>query len=207
MSLGLRQQQIRTTASSVLVLNLAIADLFYSVLCLPFIFTIYLIIFRSDLDLEAPLAHGFENKCQFSAFFRYTTCISEWTTIGLMALEKSNRFLPFRFITISRYARWQKGGYRWFTPKKSACYCLLIWILSICMQMPTLLEVGAFFGKFGYNVDTIKCDFVSSEGQSFGMRDFFFLMEAPIPCALILVGYIAIIVRIKSSTRFMKKFG
>ncbi|XP_047741443.1 uncharacterized protein LOC125179474 [Hyalella azteca] len=172
----------------------------FGVLCLPFVFSIYLIIFRSGLDLEAPLSHGSEtNICQFSAFFRYTSAISEWTTIGLMALE--------RFITISRYARWQKGGYRWFTPKKSACYCLLIWILSICMQMPTLLEVGAFFGKFGYNVDTIKCDFVSSEGQSFGMRDFFFLMEAPIPCALILVGYIAIIVRIKSSTRFMKKFG
>ncbi|XP_018007309.1 uncharacterized protein LOC108665098 [Hyalella azteca] len=199
MILGQRQQQIRTTASSVLVLNLAIADLCYSVLCLPFVFSIYLIIFRSGLDLEAPLSHGFDTKCQFSAFFRYTNAISEWTTIGLMALE--------RFITISRYARWQKGGYRWFTPKKSACYCLMIWIVGVGLQLPTLLEAGPFFGKFGYNTDTVKCDFVSDQPENFGMRDVFFLMEAPVPCVLILVGYIAIIVRIKSSTRFMKKFG
>ncbi|KAF2362243.1 G protein-coupled receptor rhodopsin-like, partial [Trinorchestia longiramus] len=199
------QQKIRTTSSTVLVLNLAIADLCYSVICLPFIFAIYYLVYTSGLNLEAPLDHGFGEMCRFSAFIRYTNAISEWTTIGLMALE--------RFITISRYSKWQKGGNRWFTPRKSAYYCIVIWILAGICQLPTLLEVGEaipFFGEFGYNIDTLKCDFVADskeELEGFGIREFFFLLEAAIPCCLILVGYIAIILKIKNSARFMRRFG
>ncbi|XP_071537525.1 protein trapped in endoderm-1-like [Panulirus ornatus] len=181
------------TADTVLIINLSIADLFYSAISLPFMFTTYyrLYTFRG----QAPWGDG-DVACMVSAFLRYTNAIAEWTTLGLMALE--------RCLTIYNFRTCRRPS-RWFTPGKTALYCCLIWLLSMGCQLPTLTMN---FGYFGYNAEFAKCDFNDNmRYQYFSPRVMFFALESMVPCILILIGYIVILVQVySSSTRILAIF-
>nr|XP_053650580.1 neuropeptide CCHamide-1 receptor-like [Cherax quadricarinatus] len=136
------------------------------------------------------------SACMVSAFMRYTNAIAEWTTLGLMALE--------RCITIYNY-RHSVGPSSWFTTRKTIAYCCTIWLLSLACQMPTLTGK---FGKFSYNADYAKCDFTFNRTQYgvFSPRNMFFMLESMIPCILIMIGYVVILVQVHTSSSHVLSF-
>ncbi|XP_042218880.1 G-protein coupled receptor moody-like [Homarus americanus] len=179
------------TPDTVLIINLALADLFYSSISLPFMFTTYYRLYNNKMNNteECPWVEG-DSACQLSAFLRYTNAIVEWTTLGLMALE--------RCVTIYNY-RHSRAPSSWFTSRKTAAYCCIIWLLGMTCQLPTLT---GNFGTFGYNPDYVKCDFICSGIHSkwLSPRVMFFALESMVPCILILIGYIIILMQVYSSS-------
>ncbi|XP_068202975.1 G-protein coupled receptor moody-like [Palaemon carinicauda] len=173
------------TPDTVLVTNLAIADLFYSAINLPFIFVTYYRIY-SDSD-GCPWDQD-SVPCKVSAFLRYWNAISEWMTLGLMALERS--------VCIYKYRSYQRKS-RWFTTNKTVFYCVLIWCFGMICQIPTLTSVNSF----GYNNKYVKCDFIGETP-----RMLFFALESIVPCFLILIGYIVILIQIHSNDAHILPF-
>ncbi|XP_066963267.1 melatonin receptor type 1A-like [Macrobrachium rosenbergii] len=166
------------TPDTVLITNLAIADLFYSAINLPFIFVTYYRIYNKSP--QCPW-EGESLPCRVSAFLRYTNAISEWMTLGLMALERS--------VCIYKFRSHQRKS-KWFTRKKTIFYCVLIWCFGVLCQVPPLMSEGSF----GYNENFIKCDFTKETP-----RLLFFALESLVPCILILIGYIVILFQIYSN--------
>ena len=64
-----------------------------------------------------------------------------------------------------------------------------------------------FFGKFGYNEYTLKCDFIIKGDNHFNVRMMFFVVEALVPTFLIVICYLAIIYQIYSSSKIAASFG
>ncbi|RXG58754.1 hypothetical protein Avbf_14985, partial [Armadillidium vulgare] len=60
------------------------------------------------------------------------------------------------------------------------------------------------FGRFGYNQDTLKCDFMPTGNATYFVtpRVFFFALESAVPCFLILIGYVVILMQVYSSKSF-----
>ncbi|XP_063850146.1 G-protein coupled receptor moody-like isoform X2 [Scylla paramamosain] len=181
------------TPDTVLIINLAFADLFYSAISLPFMFTTYYRLSQTERD---PWEEGNTN-CKVSAFIRYANAIAEWTTLGLMALERCVTIYNFRNC---------RGPSRFFTTFKTICYCCSIWLLAIFLQLPTFFDK---FGTFGYNADFVKCDFIDvNETQSLiSPRMVFFALESAVPCVLILIGYLVILFQVYSSSAALSIFG
>ncbi|XP_064085651.1 lysophosphatidic acid receptor 4-like isoform X2 [Macrobrachium nipponense] len=163
------------TADTVFITNLAIADLFYSAINLPFIFTTYYRIYNEECPWKVDSL-----PCKVSAFLRYANAISEWMTLGLMALERS--------VCIYKY-RSHQGKSKWFTRNKAILYCVLIWSFGLLCQVHTLTSEQSF----SYNEAFVKCDFIEERP-----RLLFFAIESLVPCILILIGYIVILCQIYS---------
>lgn len=182
------------TPDTVLIINLAFADLFYSSISLPFMFTTYYRLSETGRD---PWEEG-DTACKVSAFIRYANAIAEWTTLGLMALE--------RCVTIYNF-RTCRGPSQLFTTRKTVCYCCGIWLLAICFQLATLFDK---FGTFGYNSYFVKCDFVDTNetlNSVISPRMVFFALESAVPCVLILIGYLVILFQVYSSSAALSIFG
>ncbi|XP_045599568.1 compound eye opsin BCRH2 [Procambarus clarkii] len=181
------------TPDTVFIINLALADLCYSSISLPFMFLTYYRLYGNNL--QAPWDP--DNKpCMVSAFLRYTNAIAEWTTLGLMALE--------RCVTIYNFRR-SRGPSSLFSANKTVLYCVLIWIMGMMCQMPTLTGK---FGEFAYNADYVKCDFTynRTEYRVFSPRTMFFALESMVPCILILIGYLFILFQVHSSSNNVLSF-
>ncbi|XP_076059220.1 uncharacterized protein LOC143035904 [Oratosquilla oratoria] len=172
------------TADLVLIFNLALCDLFYCSVSLPFMFITYFTVYNK----ERPW-FGHSKLCELSAFFRYTTAICEWMTLGLLALE--------RWMCIHQY-RLSAGRSRWFKPRLTIAYCITMWIASVCMQLPTLLSK---FGNFSFNSLTFKCDFCNPDRNMINPRILFFTIESMVPCIFIFVGYMAILCQVYNSSQ------
>ena len=71
-----------------------------------------------------------------------------------------------------------------------------------------LFQITEFFQQFGYNWDTLKCDFVMEDpdteiAKGFSVRTVFFLAEAAVPCILIFFCYAAVIIQIHKTNRML----
>lgn len=185
------------TPDTVLIINLALADFLYSAFNLPFMFITYYTIYEGNVSGNPKVPwENYKDACSFSAFLRYTNAISEWTTLGLMALE--------RCICIHKFRHNSRRPNKWFTCWKTFFYCLSIWLFGIALQMPTYLGV---YGTFGYNNITLKCDFMATSAEA-SPRIMFFTMETAIPCILIFIGNNFILVQVyANNSRILSVMG
>ncbi|CAL4211956.1 unnamed protein product, partial [Meganyctiphanes norvegica] len=117
------------TADTVLIFNLALADFFYSFISLPPIFITYLF---EHLNIDP---WGFQHGCTIctiTAFLCYTTAIAEWTTLGVMAIERCTSIYKFRQ---------SNRRSKLFTPTRTIFICCAIWVAAISAQIGPLLDV------------------------------------------------------------------
>lgn len=185
------QRSILWSANTVLIFNLALADLSYCCVSLPFVTVTYIkVLINRTVD---PFTN---EQCVFPAFWRYSTAIVEWTTLGVIALE--------RCVNLSKYV-----NSKYFTAKKMLLASALIWILGIVLQVPVLS--GGFTGyEFGYNNETYKCDFIkSNETRNDRMtpRLTFFAVYLSIPLSLIICCYSFIIYQVCASSNLLERHG
>ncbi|RXG74026.1 hypothetical protein Avbf_00885, partial [Armadillidium vulgare] len=72
------------------------------------------------------------------------------------------------------------------------------------MPSPTL-ALFEKFGRFGYNQNTLKCDFMPTGNASYLItpRVFFFGLQSTVPISFIIIGYFVILMQVYSSNRFI----
>ncbi|CAL4096695.1 unnamed protein product, partial [Meganyctiphanes norvegica] len=185
----------KLTADTVLIFNLALADFLYCVVALPPMFAMYYCHYKNEdcSWLSANMGEAI-TFCEVSAFFRYYIAICEWTTLGLMAVERCVAIYSFRHKTHHN---------KFFTPAKTACICLLLWLIS----MTEILNV--FDNNYAYNEEAYKCDYNSTCTEPGNIsnlnspRGTFFIYKFFIPSILILIGYLLILYQIYYSGKRM----
>ncbi|CAL4080308.1 unnamed protein product, partial [Meganyctiphanes norvegica] len=189
----------KLTADTVLIFNLAMADFLYCAVALPPMFAMYFCNFKNANCLW--LSASQDDKvtfCKVSAFFRYFIAITEWTTLGIMALERCLAIYSFHPRTLHSYI---------FSPTKTAGICLFLWLMSMT-ELFNLLN-----NNYDYNEDTYRCDYISictEPGDLSNLaspRGIFFVYKSLIPVILIPIGYFLILYQIYFSGQRMKESG
>ncbi|KAL7634084.1 UNVERIFIED_CONTAM: hypothetical protein RMT77_015412 [Armadillidium vulgare] len=177
-----------------LILNLCIADFIYCAVNLPVMFVIYKNLFFQAKKATVNGYNAIPNTtCRYLAFFSYSNTIISFLTVGFMALERS--------VTIYRYQR-NLSPKRLFSPIKTMSYMAILFIGG--MPSPTL-ALFEKFGRFGYNQNTLRCDFMPTGNASYLItpRVFFFGLQSTVPISFIIIGYFVILMQVYSSNRFI----
>ncbi|XP_037068749.1 protein trapped in endoderm-1-like [Pollicipes pollicipes] len=170
-------KRLRYSTATVFILNLAVADLLYCLVNLPLYYLQY-----SRPSLWRDPAHGF--ACPLAGVLRYTNAAADWMSLAGIAFNRCVCLLSIKW----------KG--RIFGGWKSYVIIALIWLYGFLTQGLSLFQV---YGEYGWNNLTRKCDFLKDgNGQP---RTDWFLISWSIPCAVILVSYSLIFVKVKQSGR------
>ncbi|CAL4080306.1 unnamed protein product, partial [Meganyctiphanes norvegica] len=177
----------KLTANMVLIFNLALADFLYCAAALPPVFATYYCNYKNMncLWLSASMDDTI-TLCKVSAFFRYYIAICEWTTLGLMAVERCIAIYSFRH---------KLHHNRLFTPNKTVVMCLFLWLIS-------LIELANLFNNnYDYNEETCICDYKPKTSPNSTCTNGLLNLTSPrvvfyvcslIPCIFIPIGYFMI---------------
>lgn len=206
-------RKIKINPNYILLTNLAVADLLYCWVNLPIVLQTYIKVYNNGKSTHISDPGRF---CSFGAFFRHTNAITEWCTLGLLALERYNsisRNISSRSITSPMPRPIEDGRPKvcrhFLTSRTTTILCVLMWLIAAALQLHTLLQQGNL--KFGYNCDSMKCDFMAKNANGtipfLNMREVYFLFEAAIPCALMIICYSAIGYKIKNIHGLPHGFG
>ncbi|XP_059083231.1 protein trapped in endoderm-1-like [Tigriopus californicus] len=164
-------------SATILIVNLAFADLMYCSINLP-LYTIQYWNGRWPFDRMA---------CRIFAVFRYVNAFGEWMSLAVIALS--------RCVGLIR-------NQRCFSWKQGFVIIIAIWFYAFLMILPAVTE---HFGKFGYNCMVGKCDFISQVDEAIEPHVFFYAIGFGIPCFVILISYCVIWCYAKNSAKYLRK--
>lgn len=107
---------------TLLLLHLSICDFLYCVINLP------LTAYTYSYALQSPESQPSQPFCQGAALFRYVNALAEWTTLGLLTVQ--------RCVDLGRLR-----GARFFRPRPTLIFILAIWVVSFLLQMGAIIKV------------------------------------------------------------------
>uniref|UniRef100_A0A0P4WSH0 G-protein coupled receptors family 1 profile domain-containing protein n=1 Tax=Scylla olivacea TaxID=85551 RepID=A0A0P4WSH0_SCYOL len=113
---------------TILLLHLSICDFLYCVVNLPITAITYNYALGRAPDTPSKLF------CTGAALFRYVNALAEWTTLGLLTVQ--------RCVDLGR-----SRGARFFRPRPTLLFIAGIWVGSVVLQLAALTQVsyGAAF--------------------------------------------------------------
>ncbi|XP_068238145.1 protein trapped in endoderm-1-like [Palaemon carinicauda] len=163
---------------TMLLLNLSVCDLLYCGVNLPITAYTYSYAFSQRRPSVV--------FCSGAALFRYFNALVEWQTLTLITVQ--------RCVDLRR-----SRGRRFFKPKPTMVFIVIIWVASAVPQLIILLPD---IGGYGYDHVTFKCDI---EGEM--ARFIFYSLESSLPCLLMPLGCFSIIYQIWCNVRALRKNG
>ncbi|XP_042218863.1 protein trapped in endoderm-1-like isoform X2 [Homarus americanus] len=163
---------------TLLLLHLSFCDFLYCTINLPLTIVTY------GYAIDPKKGDPSKVFCTGAALFRYVNALAEWTTLGLLTVQ--------RCVDLGRFR-----GARFFRPRPTIFFIVAIWVGSVLLQMGALTE-----GHFNYDEETYKCDMTKPEA-----RIFFYSLESLLPCGLMLTGCLSIIFQIWRNTRKLRAAG
>lgn len=107
---------------TLLLLHLSLCDFLYCVINLP------LTAYTYSYALQSPESQPSQHFCQGAALFRYVNALAEWTTLGLLTVQ--------RCVDLGRLR-----GARFFRPRPTIIFILAIWVVSFLLQMSAIIKV------------------------------------------------------------------
>ncbi|XP_050710975.1 mucin-5AC-like isoform X1 [Eriocheir sinensis] len=163
---------------TILLLHLSICDFLYCAVNLPITAITY------NYALGYTELQPSKKFCTGAALFRYVNALAEWTTLGLLTVQ--------RCVDLGR-----SRGARFFRPRPTVLFIAGIWVGSVVLQLGAIIK-----GMCDYDCESHKCDMMSLE-----WRIYFFAMESVLPCGLMLTGCCSIIFQIWMNTRKLRAAG
>ncbi|XP_066965135.1 protein trapped in endoderm-1-like [Macrobrachium rosenbergii] len=177
-SLAHQKPVIPLDGYTMLLLNLSVCDLLYCGVNLPITAYTYSYAFWPCRPSVA--------FCRGAGLFRYLNALVEWQTLALITIQ--------RCVDLRR-----SRGLRFFKPKPTMVFIVIIWVSSAVPQLIILLPD---IGGYDYDRNTFKCDI---DGEM--ARFIFYSLESSLPCLLMPLGCLSIIYQIWSNMRALRKNG
>jgi len=168
-----RDKKLRSQATSVFVISLAISDLLFCSINLPLTAVRY---FQRAWTL-GPLL------CRLYPFFFYGNYAA--SLISMVAIAVT------RYMLISHFSLYM----RCFTKPLIAATLLAVWLFSFGWMVPPLLSV---WGTLGEDRDTFTCT-IKRDSNGRSPKMFLFLLGFTLPCLAIIICYSAIFYRVRTS--------
>lgn len=156
---------------TLLLLHLSVCDFLYCVVNLPLTALTY------DFALGRASKEPSKTFCTAAALFRYINALAEWTTLGLLTVE--------RCVDLGR-----SRSARFFRPRSTVFFIAAIWIGSLLLQLGAATQ-----GHFSYERRTYKCDMTEPSAQVY-----FYSLQSLVPCGLMLTGCCSIILQVRRHT-------
>nr|XP_045599598.1 protein trapped in endoderm-1-like isoform X2 [Procambarus clarkii] len=156
---------------TLLLLHLSFCDFLYCAVNLP----LTAITYNYAIGLSDTVPS--KSFCTGAALFRYINALAEWTTLGLLTVQ--------RCVDLGR-----SRGARFFRPRPTISFIVAIWLGSVLLQMDAIVQ-----GHFSYDRTTYKCDMTQATAQVY-----FYCLQSLLPCLLMLTGCCSIIVQVRRNT-------
>ncbi|XP_069136188.1 melatonin receptor type 1B-like [Argopecten irradians] len=171
-------RRLRTTGN-VFIVNLAIADLVVVAIVLPY--NIVGIVIGPEHFLN------YEGICHAVATICVSACACSMMTLAAIALN--------RYVFVCRNKYYHRIYNKWTTP----IMCLFLWILVLCIDMPSYLG----WGGHAYDFQTMGCSFDRSGHLSYVL----FLSVAIywVPFILVFICYILIFKYVQKNRKQLRK--
>ncbi|XP_045602977.1 protein trapped in endoderm-1-like [Procambarus clarkii] len=163
---------------TLLLLHLSFCDFLYCAVNLP----LTAITYNYAIGLSDTVPS--KSFCTGAALFRYINALAEWTTLGLLTVQ--------RCVDLGR-----SRGARFFRPRPTISFIVAIWLGSVLLQMDAIVQ-----GQYNYDRTTYKCDYTSVKA-----RIYFYCLESLLPCCLMFTGSLSIIFQIWRNTRMLRAAG
>ncbi|XP_071536879.1 protein trapped in endoderm-1-like isoform X2 [Panulirus ornatus] len=163
---------------TLLLLHLSVCDFLYCVVNLPLTALTY------DFALGRASKEPSKTFCTAAALFRYINALAEWTTLGLLTVE--------RCVDLGR-----SRSARFFRPRSTVFFIAAIWIGSLLLQLGAATQ-----GHFSYETTSYKCDMTWPAA-----RIYFYTLESLLPSGLMLTGCISIITQIWRNIKKLRASG
>nr|XP_053650579.1 protein trapped in endoderm-1-like [Cherax quadricarinatus] len=112
---------LRAQGDTLLLLHLSACDLVYCAINLP----VTAITYNYAIAAAAPPSRLY---CTAAAMFRYVNALAEWTTLGLLTVQ--------RCVDLGRWP-----GARFFKPRPTILFIIGIWVGSVLLQLNAIIEV------------------------------------------------------------------
>jgi len=168
-----RDKKLRSQATSVFVISLAISDLLFCSINLPLTAVRY---FQRAWTL-GPLL------CRLYPFFFYGNYAA--SLISMVAIAVT------RYMLISHFSLYMQC----FTKPLIAATLLAVWLFSFGWMVPPLLSV---WGTLGEDRETFTCT-IKRDAEGRSPKMFLFLLGFTLPCLAIIICYSAIFYRVRTS--------
>ncbi|XP_042218860.1 protein trapped in endoderm-1-like isoform X1 [Homarus americanus] len=156
---------------TLLLLHLSFCDFLYCTINLPLTIVTY------GYAIDPKKGDPSKVFCTGAALFRYVNALAEWTTLGLLTVQ--------RCVDLGRFR-----GARFFRPRPTIFFIVAIWVGSVLLQMGALTE-----GHFAYDRSSFKCDLSNTSA-----RVYFYCLQSLLPCILMLTGCCSIICQVRRNT-------
>ncbi|XP_069185300.1 protein trapped in endoderm-1-like [Procambarus clarkii] len=163
---------------TLLLLHLSFCDFLYCAVNLP----LTAITYNYAIGLSDTVPS--KSFCMCAGLFRYVNALAEWTTLGLLTVQ--------RCVDLGR-----SRGARFFRPRLTLRFIVAIWLGSVLLQMNAIVK-----DQFNYDSTNYKCDMTNAKG-----RFYFFCLESLLPCCLMFTGSLSIIFQIWRNTRMLRAAG
>lgn len=111
---------------TILLLHLSICDFLYCAVNLPITAITY------NYALGYTEVQPSKTFCTGAALFRYVNALAEWTTLGLLTVQ--------RCVDLGR-----SRGARFFRPRPTLMFIAGIWVGSVVLQLGAIIKVGLTF--------------------------------------------------------------